>query len=481
MRRNRVALIGMMGSGKSKVGEKLAGILGFKWIDMDEEFEKENGSISDFFKKHGESEFRKKEKELLKRVAKLEDIVISTGGGIVKNAENREILSSMQTFYLHCPVEILWKRVKESGRPLAESEKKFFSLFEKRKPFYERFKKVQTSDLNEWEVAAKIAKEMIVPSCVKIPSSFQKLVICDDFNFPPSDLTMVSENVKRIWEIEGIGVEDGETLKSISSVSEIWKMFLKHNLTRKSVVNAIGGGTVTDAVGFAAQTFMRGMNFNLLPTTLLGMVDAAVGGKFAFNFEGIKNVVGVFGTPDVFINPIFSLSLKEERFKEGIVEALKLGIVHDKELFDHIEMNFDSIIKREYESVKKLIFLATKDKLEIVEKDPYDDNYRHVLNFGHTIAHAIESESENAISHGHAVAIGMKVESKMFSPQMAQKIESVVQRLNFPNIGLASIKRWIDKDKKREGKYIVVPIIDEIGKSHIEKIKIEDILNYLIP
>ncbi len=287
---------------------------------------------------------------------------------------------------------------------------------------------------------------------------------------------MISENVKRIWKIDGIEVKDGEKLKKMKCVSHLWKTFLKCNLTRNSKINVVGGGTVTDTVGFASQTFMRGMNFNLIPTTLLGMVDAAIGGKFAINFSGVKNLVGTFGKPDVFVNPLFSISLKDETFKEGVVEALKTGAVYDKELFEHVEKNLDKILKRDYVSLRKLITLAAKDKLEIVEKDPYDNDFRHILNFGHTIAHALESASKNRISHGHAVAVGMKLESQKFSPSVAQRIENVIQKLEFadvPSSYLVHLTSWMSKDKKRAGRYIIIPVIEEIGKAHLEKIEVD--------
>jgi shikimate kinase/3-dehydroquinate synthase len=473
---NKIALVGMMGSGKSEIGKKLAGILEYKFIDLDEEFEKENGSIAKFFRRYGENEFRKKEKTILKRTASLENVVISTGGGVVKDSENRNVLSDMLTFYLQCPVEILWKRAKKSDRPLAKDEEDFFTLFEEREPLYENFEKVQTEELNEWEVAAKITRKVMVPSPAKIFDAFQKVIVHDAFDFPLSDLVIVSNKVKKIWEINGVGIEDGESLKSIQGATRIWDTFVKYNLNRKSVVNVFGGGTTTDAVGFASTTFMRGMNFNLLPTTLLGMVDAAVGGKFAINFKGIKNSIGTFGRPKVFVNPIFALSLEDERFKEGIVEALKLGVVYDERLFEHVEKNMDKILKKEYESVKTLVLLAVKDKLEVVAKDPYDENFRHILNFGHTIGHAIESASENKVSHGHAVAIGMKFESRVFSPAIAQRLEKIIEKLNFSEVNFSSIKEWIGKDKKREADHIVIPIVDDVGSSHLEKVSVEDIL-----
>lgn len=469
---SKIVLVGMMGSGKSEVGKKVANILGFKHVDMDEEFESNYGPIGEFFRKYGERKFRDKESELLKRILNFEKVVVSTGGGVVERKENRAILSGMMTFYLEAPLEVLWQRVKGSKRPLATNERSFVSLFEKRRPFYESFKMMNTQNLNSWEVAAKIVKETIKPSLNVEFDDFQRVKLRDNFSFPASRLTVISKKAKKIWDVEGVEVEDGESLKNLNAVEKLWELFLRHHMDRNSVVNIVGGGTVTDTVGFAAQTFMRGVNFNLIPTTLLGMADASIGGKFAVNFNGVKNLIGTFGKPLVFINPLFSLSLEDERFKEGIVEVLKIGAVYDRELFEYVEEKIKSIMKRNLEDVKKMLTMAVKDKLEVVKKDPFDKKFRHILNFGHTIAHAVESASGNAISHGHAVAIGMIVESRKFSPLIAERIKKVVDELGFEEMVIPDLERWIMVDKKRENSKLLLPVVESIGKSKLKSVDV---------
>ncbi len=475
----KIALIGMMGSGKSEIGKRLAGVLDFKYFDLDEEFEKDHGSIKEFFKMHGEESFRKIESNLLKKSLTHKNVIVSTGGGIVEKEENRKILSSVRTFYLKVPLPILWKRVKGSGRPLAKDEENFTDLFARRRDFYEDFESVNVENLKIWEATAKIAKEIIDLSTIAELHDFQNVRISTNFTLPKTNVRIIANKIKKIWEINGFGVEDGEGFKDIEKIKELWEFFSKLNVDRSSKLCAVGGGTTTDAVGFASLTFMRGVPFDLVPTTLLGMVDASIGGKFAINFKGAKNQIGSFGRPNVYVNPLFSLSLSDDVFKEGIVESLKLGAVYDKKLFEYIEMNVEKILKRNVECLNKMISLSVKDKLEICKIDPFDKGIRHILNFGHTIAHAIESESNNNISHGHAVAIGMMSESQRFSPRVFERIKNIIERLDFDDVKLHNPGKWIETDKKRQGESIRIPIVDEIGKSHIEKVKISEFLKFL--
>ncbi len=466
----RVALVGMMGVGKSEVGRKAADMLGLKYIDVDTEFEKKYGPIEKFFFKKGEKEFRKKESELLVTLSKCDDILISTGGGVVENVKNIKVLEKLTTFYLYVSPKILWERVKGTSRPLIKDEESFIALFNERKEKYEHFRKINIEGLKPWEAAARVAKGVFT-SFKEIEeefSIFQNVKLSTNFLFPKADLTIVSKDVKKIWKIEGTAVKDGEHLKRVKGIKLLWDTFLKTGIDKGSTVNFVGGGTVTDSGGFAAQTFKRGIKFRFVPTTLLGMVDASIGGKTAINFRGIKNVVGVFTRPSVFINPLFSLSLEEKIFKEGIVEALKVGVVYDRALFEYVEEKLSSLLARNIEDVVKLVVMSVNDKLKIVEKDPYDMNFRHILNFGHSVGHAIESASGNTISHGHAVAIGMMKESRCFSPKIAPRIQSIIQKLSFEDIILPPrVEEWISKDKKCQGEKMSIPVVEEIGKSRV--------------
>ncbi|MGC9172562.1 shikimate kinase [Athalassotoga sp.] len=471
---DRIALVGMMGSGKSTVGKRIAQVLEMEYIDLDSEFERFNGRIEDYFKKYGEKKFRLQESKILDRISKKSGIVISTGGGIVENKKNLEILKSMKTFYLKVDPEILWERVKGSDRPLVkEGREEFFKRFEMRKSLYENFEIIDAT-LSVEEIMARIVAKVVDAEKIDEFDLYQHVEIFHGKISDMVDLSIVSKKFKNIWNFGGIEFDDGEGAKDLSYVQKIWNLFYSKELNRNSKVRIAGGGTLTDVAGFACTTYMRGINFELVPTTFLGMVDASVGGKFAINFNGVKNLIGSFGKPDVLIDPIYALSLEYETFMEGIVESAKMGIIYDKVLFEYMEEKVEKIKLKNLRVIDEIIKRSVKDKLEITVKDPQDKELRHILNFGHTVGHGIESASRNGISHGRAIASGMIIESKLFSPAFSQRIKNFLNALDLKIEDISNWKDWIKSDKKRENDFLIIPIIEEIGRSRLEKIRIKD-------
>lgn len=471
---DKIALVGMMGCGKSKIGKSISEMLDLEFVDLDFEFEKIHGPIKSYFEKYGEKKFRKVESDILENISKKSGLVLSTGGGIIEDDKNREILKTIRTFYLETNSEILWERVKNSSRPLVKKGKAvFLKRFESRKQFYEMYEKIETESLDSNQIAAKIVKSILKKAEISEFDSYQHVRITHNAEFEKSDLLIVSKKVREIWKIDGFELEDGESLKSLEFARELWNTFLKMGLSRNSRIIAAGGGTLTDAVGFVSTTYMRGMNLALFPTTLLGMVDASIGGKFAINFNGVKNLIGTFGKPDVFVDPIYALSLEDERFKEGIVESVKIAAVYDEQLFEYMESNLQKILIKNIHTIDEIVKIAIKDKLEVISKDPKDENLRHILNFGHTVGHAIESQSNNSISHGRAVALGMMIESEKFSPKVHERLKKFMNALGFEYDNIRDLQKWIQSDKKKIGNSILMPIIEKIGYSKLEKVGAE--------
>ena len=197
-----------------------------------------------------------------------------------------------------------------------------------------------------------------------------------------------------------IVVKAGERYKTLGTVRRIWKALLKHNADRQAVLVNLGGGTVSDMGGFAASCYQRGIRFVNVPTTLLAMVDASIGGKNGVDLGGCKNQIGTFAEPEeVLVNPIFLSTLSDRELLSGIAEMVKCGFVADEDLLQVDESNYEQYILR-----------AGKIKKEIVEQDFRDRNKRQVLNFGHTVGHALEAYSlttDTPLTHGEAVALGM--------------------------------------------------------------------------
>ena len=204
-----------------------------------------------------------------------------------------------------------------------------------------------------------------------------------------------------------------EKNKTFLSIEKMLDFLRQHNALRDSTLVSVGGGITGDVAAFAASVYMRGIKLIQVPTTLLAMVDSSVGGKTAVNFKGIKNNIGSFYQPGmVLIDSNFLDSLTDKEYLNGLVESIKIAAIRDKEFFEYINANKSSILKRSKAIMEYIIAESCRLKAEIVEQDEKEAGIRKLLNFGHTAAHGIESDSNYKIHHGFAVALGMIYESK---------------------------------------------------------------------
>ena len=204
-----------------------------------------------------------------------------------------------------------------------------------------------------------------------------------------------------------------EKNKTFLSLEKMLDFLRQHNALRDSTLVSVGGGITGDVAAFAASVYMRGIKLIQVPTTLLAMVDSSVGGKTAVNFKGIKNNIGSFYQPGmVLIDSNFLDSLTDKEYLNGLVESIKMAAIRDKEFFEYINANKSSILKRSKAIMEYIIAESCRLKAEIVEQDEKEAGIRKLLNFGHTAAHGIESDSNYKIHHGFAVALGMIYESK---------------------------------------------------------------------
>lgn len=230
-------------------------------------------------------------------------------------------------------------------------------------------------------------------------NNYSSVFILTDENVAPFWLPEVCAWLHCPQAIE-IVIKSGEQQKNLRTVQRIWNKLLKNNADRHSLLINLGGGMVSDLGGFAASCFKRGIDFVNIPTTLLAMVDASIGGKTGIDFGGFKNQIGVFAeAKEVLVNPLFLSTLPQREILSGLAEMLKYGFIADTDLLQVDLENYQSYIGR-----------AAEIKKTIVAEDPFEQGKRKILNFGHTIGHAIESHyltSENPLLHGEAVAIGM--------------------------------------------------------------------------
>lgn len=258
----------------------------------------------------------------------------------------------------------------------------------------------------------------------------------------------------------------GEASKNFDTYKSILEALVQGDFTRTDCVVAVGGGVAGDMAGFAAATFMRGIDFYNIPTTVLSQVDSSVGGKTAIDFGGLKNIVGAFHQPKgVIIDPDTLKTLPQRQISNGLAESVKMALTHDAQLFAMFESdNFD---------IDTVIERSIKIKQSVVEADEKESGLRKVLNFGHTVGHAIESNTPT-LYHGECVALGML---SMCSEKVRARLVPVLNKLNLPTAVDCDTDKIIDTmshDKKMAGDMISVIRVESVGTFDITKVKFSD-------
>lgn len=245
-------------------------------------------------------------------------------------------------------------------------------------------------------------------------------------------------------------IPDGETSKSLSEAEKLYTRAIECGLDRKSVVIALGGGVVGDLAGFVAATFMRGINLIQIPTTLLAQVDSSVGGKTAVNHALGKNLIGAFHQPRaVFIDLNFLKTLPEREIKSGLGEVVKYGVISDAEFFTYLEDNADKILQCDLKTLAHVVKSSCEIKAQVVSADEKEAGLRRILNFGHTLAHAIEEQtSYKKYRHGEAVAVGM-IAAALISCELGKTSAANVERLErlIKRFGMMTTCAGLDADK----------------------------------
>lgn len=271
-------------------------------------------------------------------------------------------------------------------------------------------------------------------------------------------------------------VKQGEGSKSLGVYQEICEHMLKENFSRKDYIIALGGGVVGDLSGFVAATYMRGISFIQIPTTTLSQIDSSIGGKVAVNLDPIKNVLGCFYQPEmVMIDPNVLSTLTHRHYINGLIEALKEGLIYDASLFALFEE--DSID----EHLEEIIYKALMVKKDVVEKDEREQNLRKILNFGHTIGHGIESVyGLSGLLHGECVALGMLyfIENE----PLKQRVLSIYDKLGIKSdveYDGDQVFEMMKNDKKASNGTISIVTVKELGKADIKTITLEELKHYL--
>lgn len=282
----------------------------------------------------------------------------------------------------------------------------------------------------------------------------RKVLIVTDSGVPEIYSKTAAKQCKEPFVVT---IESGEPSKCFENYKKLLSIMVKEGFTRSDAVMAVGGGVVGDLSGFVAASFMRGVDFYNIPTTVLSQVDSSVGGKVAIDFEGYKNIVGAFYPPKAVIIDSETLkTLPQRQISNGLSEAVKMSLTSDSELFSLFE-NED--IKT---NIDRIIEASLKIKRYVVEEDEKEAGLRKILNFGHTLGHAIEVQNEN-LYHGECVALGML---PMCSDKVRERLIKVLEKLNLPtkvDFDIEKIIEAMKHDKKMSGNNITIVYVEEVG------------------
>ncbi len=445
---HNIVITGFMGTGKTSVGCEVARLLGWQFVDMDAVIESRAGkTIAEIFAQDGEATFRQMEAALCRELAEKPRIVIATGGGaLVPEANRTALLTQGMGVCLSCTLDTLWERLEAAtDRPMLDTpdrRARIAALLAQRTPAYQQIPhQIDTTARSIPQVARQVvalwtdtqAATTGLTLPVRTPDGGYPIylgrkllsrageLLADAGLRAPRQIGLVSNPIvgalyaapvenalgRGGYTVTRCLVPDGESHKTLDTVRTMYDAFADARLDRASAIVALGGGVIGDMAGFAAATYLRGVPFVQMPTTLLAMVDSSVGGKVAVDHPRGKNLIGAFKQPALVIADLDVLqTLPPAEYRAGLAEVIKAGIIAAPELFAYLEEGGagDSAWP---------IAEAIRVKVEVVQEDPYERGRRAVLNLGHTFAHAFELLSDYQMRHGEAVSVGLVAAARL--------------------------------------------------------------------
>jgi 3-dehydroquinate synthase len=505
---SNLILTGFMGTGKSTIGKMVAERLGCDFIDSDDIITQRMGkTIQQIFTDEGEPFFRALEASLCHELSELHGVVIATGGGMLIPEDNLRAIrgDGNVVICLTAHAEEIFRRLNNDDdrvRPMVDNNSDrrtaAVKLLEKRRPAYGRIRlQVETTgrtpesitdeviQLYEREVARNVSRLVVTSPTNQYDILCENGLLAElpallhDYNLHGRAVIATDSNIAHIYgdnlakilpDAALITMPAGEEHKNQASVSQLYRDFVRAGLDRNGIVIALGGGVVGDTVGYAAASYMRGVRLVQIPTSLLAMVDSSVGGKVGVDIPEGKNLVGAFKQPElVIIDPDVLKTLPEIELKCGMTEAIKHGLLANPALLDRV----DDIMAGDAEGIRQTVQV----KVDVVQRDPYENGERAHLNLGHTFAHAIERVSNYQLRHGEAVSIGLVAAARLsgeiagLDSDKVSQICQIVDEIGLPtNLnGIAPDDVWeaMQTDKKwRDGRSHFI-VLEDIGKPAI--------------
>jgi shikimate kinase/3-dehydroquinate synthase len=428
-----LVLVGFMGAGKSTIGADVARRLGRPFRDVDDAIEAAHGPIWELFAEQGEAAFRELEARFVREACSLrEPSVVAVGGGAV---ETRRLLEELGALVVHIEVDVetAWERVQGSRRPLAHDGAEFRRRYAQRLPLYGEVADASADDADGVVLAA--AGIRFGPHV----SARGDALVAD----------------ARVAELHGLAathlVAPGETAKTVAEAERLWSALM---LERASTLVAVGGGSTTDLAGFVAATYLRGIAWIPVPSTLVGQVDAAIGGKVGIDTPAAKNLVGAFHWPsETVIDTAFLETLPPEERLSGLAEVVKTGLLAGEPLWE-LELR---------EQVRR----CAAFKAALCLCDPRDQAERAQLNLGHTFAHALEAASGYRVAHGRAVALGLLAALRLSG--LEEEVRTVEELLSPTPVEVDRELAWsaLQRDKKRRHGRIRLVLLAAPGDAYL--------------
>jgi len=521
-----------MGAGKTTIGRILARKLGMRFVDSDHEIEARSGaSIPWIFEIEGEDSFRRREAEVIRDLCAEDGVVLATGGGAVLNANTRASLKAGGTvIYLRASVQSILQRIAhDKNRPLlqtADPRRRLEELMVQRDPLYREVAQLvidtgrpnvqsmiqtildqldaldaarrarapapaltmnqqSTISLNV-ELGERSYPIVIGPHLLSDPALLarhvhgRQVAIVTNTTIAPLYLEQVAAPLRAAGrEVITIILPDGEQYKHQASLMQVFDALLANKCDRKTTMVALGGGVIGDLTGYAAASYMRGVPFVQLPTTLLAQVDSSVGGKTGINHPLGKNMIGAFYQPRAVLADTATLAtLPQRELSAGLAEVIKHGAIIDLAFFDWIEESIGKLMARDQAALAHAIARSCEIKANVVRQDEREGGLRAILNFGHTFGHAIEAGlGYGTWLHGEAVGCGMVMAADLscrlglIEQAQVARVRALVAAAGLPTVAPdLGVARWLELmevDKKNEGGAIKFILLKPLGSPSI--------------
>jgi shikimate kinase/3-dehydroquinate synthase len=534
-------ITGFSGTGKSLVAMEVARRLNRDFLDTDDEIVKQTGKpIAEIFRQYGEGKFRELERETIRKACQQRQTVIAIGGGAIVDPQNYELLTKTGLIVcLEAKPETIYERLFRAAARSPETEvrpllavdnplERIKQLKASRQPHYAKADwTIHTDGLSISEVAEEVIRASRLlhrTDSFQLSTFSDKDIAClvetETQSYPifvgyglldkfgdkmkqaalSGTATVISDdNVFSLYgsKVEGIlkgagfavnsfVVPPSEETKSMDYAIKIYDFLVEHRAERDDIIIALGGGMVGDLAGFVAATFLRGMPWVQVPTSLVAMVDASIGGKVGVNHPEGKNLIGSFYQPNFVLADVQTLTtLPQRELISGWAEVIKHGLILDKEFFEFLESNVNKLTKLEPELLTRAIARSAAIKAQVVSQDEKElEGKRTILNYGHTIAHGLEATTQyKRFLHGEAVAIGMMGAAKLsqrlglLSSAAVERQQALLQEFGLPTslrakrsnlkLSLAGVTKAVELDKKVRGKAIHWVLLQDIGKAVI--------------